>query len=409
MHRCPHKTRPLILLASITAFTVPICANQGFAQSNVAAAASAQGNPVAGSPDAQNPSSPMEWQLGGGYLMNLTGSPANAGYYKLLYKGQLLSKSGTPPTLANVGKPFDLLPSRSNAGGDSSDTLFSLDRGNAQVNGFLAQFFKEESVRLGNVPFRLAANLTARGDGKQYNLALGAESQPIHPLHWLNQATGLGITNYVMFGFSGQHEFRSDTLGTDQDTALLTYRAFIGRGFQWVKSKKLQSAVDALNKTTINRVKPPTAGSDFYGAVQTEYKNTREGLAKVKTLPSVEDTFFLQLVELIDGGSLDKPKTLDDWKKLVSEYTKDFHSSHMDRPSYAIWIDSSAWYDLTGRIDATTAPARFNNLFGATLKIWLNPKGESENWLQVRYENGRDRSAPTINKNAVYFSIGTSF
>ena len=397
LHRNRFPAR-LLILGSLLACCR--CSAPAYCQQN--------GSANQGSKEAQNPTSPANWEIGAGYLLNMAGSPANAGYYRLTYKGQLLTKSGTPPTLANVGKPLEL-PSLTSASGDSSNTLFALDRGNAQMRGFLATYFKTQEAHLGNVPFRLTATLTARGDGKQYNAALGAELPPVHPFHWLNKAAGLGLTNYAIFGFSGQHEFRAEELGKDQDVGLLTYRAFIGRGFQWVKSRGLQNAVDALSKATTKRVVDPAQGGDFYAQVKKEYDDTLAAQSKLKALPSVADTYFFELVQQIDAGAISKPQSRQQWNDLVTEYTTDFHRSHADRPSYAVWIDSAGFYSLTGRIDGTTSPARFNNLLGATLKVWLDPKSENETWLQIRYENGRDRAAPTVYKNTLYFIVGLTF
>jgi hypothetical protein len=63
---------------------------------------------------------------------------------------------------------------------------------------------------------RGAAQLSGQLDGDQINLALGLETVPYHPLNLLNKS-GAGITNWLIFGVSGEMRNRNGAEGNDNN------------------------------------------------------------------------------------------------------------------------------------------------------------------------------------------------
>ena len=205
--------------------------------------------PAHATAEAQNPSPTNSSTLEGGYLINFKDSPANSFYYKFTYNGSLLGHQGQPFSLHNVGQTNIQAPTLDNTSGDTSQLHFRLERGQGSFRGGIFDGLGLQPFRIGGLQeLRGALQLNGRLDGKQYNIAAGFETAPFHPLHWYNRLAHAGITNWVIFGAMGQYEDRSSDNGASQTTNILTYRAFLGRGWGWVPSRKLAQTVADLKK-----------------------------------------------------------------------------------------------------------------------------------------------------------------
>ncbi len=348
--------------------------------------------------NAQNPSLIDDIDIGLGYLSALSSGGSSGFYYHLAYKGSLLTQRGTPFTPADVNAPLDLkAPDPVKTDGDFDLFALRFERGGAGIqNGFLEG--------LGLIPVKFSSRsrflretrgvlqVSSRFDGKQSNIAGGLETPPLHPLRLIGNS--YGTTNWLTFGGLVEGQSRRASEGGNQAVPMITYRAFLGKGFGWVQGKSL---VDEMYAAIIKQA--PT-----YEALLQQIPQIKQRIVTSGQLPTLQESVLIQLSGVAPWQT-QKPSQ-EDYQKKVKEFLGDFSKSYTTRPGFAAWLESSAWYALSH--DSGTS-ARFNNILAATLTYWINPRDDSPYWLRVRYESGRERAAPTVNLNQILFFIGRNF
>ena len=127
-----------------------------------------------------------------------------------------------------------------------------------------ANVLANRSIKLSSKSeIRGVLQFTARSDFRQYNIAGGLETPSLTLLPFINSGRkgGLGLVNWFFLGVSGENQKRPANEGGDQDVALTSYRAFLGRGFGFVESdasKKVRSGQSAF----IAKIRQNTEGTD---------------------------------------------------------------------------------------------------------------------------------------------------
>jgi hypothetical protein len=349
----------------------------------------AQETPDVGEPEAQNPSPIGSMRIDAGYQSNLREDAGEAFYYRLEYRGQLLRQKGTPFTYSDPNKPIEE-PELADPGGDTNNFALRLDRGSVETDSGIFDALGVRSFRLPRVlrELRGAAGFSGRLDGNQFNVAAGLETPPFHPAAFVNRRMRAGITNWLIFGAFGERQERDENDGVDRDLALATYRAFAGKGFGWKASGRQEVFRNTLFDAVI--AKAPT------------YEDAQR-LDK-EIVQKIEEGQQSQVEEIIHALANDaKPP---DWRDKVAAFLRGYAKARAkDHPTYAFWVDSAGWYAFSD----VDGGKRFNNLLAITGTWWFNPDAAKPTYARIRYENGRERAAPTESKHFIAFLFGAEF
>jgi hypothetical protein len=76
-----------------------------------------------------------------------------------------------------------------------------------------------------------------------------------------------------------------------------------------------------------------------------------------------------------------------------------------DRPTVTVALEGVGQYVAVGKYDGS----RFRSLLSPSATFYLNPAADQRNWIRLRYENGRDRTSPTVYRNFFTVTLGYQF
>jgi hypothetical protein len=393
------------MLLSLGVVAVLACRTPGYAQpavtetgpGNAAAATTAPAAANAGASsdnlppperEAQNPSLINGLQLEGGYLADQQKRGSDRAYYRLEYKGKLLQQKGTPFADSNVNQPVGR-PDPSNPGGDTHNLVLKLFQGVATGKGNL---FDALGVRSLHLPFsgqlRGAVQLSGLLNGDEYNLAAGLETAPYHPLSLINRHYHAGITNWLIFGFSGESRHGTADLGGNRDVALFTYRSFAGKAFQWSTPGRYRQAASSYAHTILATAPDRAAADALAPSIKPKPVDQRTDVEK-----AISDLTILPAA------------STEPWQQTVREYARSIMAGRSQRPTYALWLEDSGWYTAVG----PAARHRWNNLVAATATWWIRYDEATASFVRLRYENGRERALPAVGKNFLAITGGIEF
>lgn len=82
--------------------------------------------------------------------------------------------------------------------------------------------------------------------------------------------------------------------------------------------------------------------------------------------------------------------------------------AHPDRAPFILLAENTGQYYFSGD-DGNSVKSRLNSLFAASLTVYANPSGDQRSYVRLRYENGRNRAAPTIYLNQITVAAGLEF
>lgn len=342
--------------------------------------------------------------LDAGYLRQFSNGSDDALYYRLEYRGKELKAKGVPAKEANLQTPTRVKPL---VGGVSS-LFFKLDRGSPKLDGGLFDSLGLAPINFGKTRLRGTAEISGRLDARQVNFAFGVET----PEDTIRKALGIDkvlrkhfITNWIVVGAAGERRERDGSLGGDEDVALVTYRAFFGRADATVISEARIRTADMMEadirKLLADYLALPDPNATNDPAEKERRKKLRDAfVAGLEANPTrAGDRFRLLLLDDQVPNILDRFSD-EKIKGIVKNYR-----TQKDRPSVALYLENSGWWTITD----PTAGRRFNNLFAATATYWMNPASDKPTFLRLRYENGRERGAPTVKKNMLLMTVGMYF
>ena len=414
------------------------------------------GNPTAGKPnptvsgDTLAPDS-NRVRLEFGSLSSLATGGRTSAYYLFEYQGNSLFAHNSPPTFVN---PLGLTKLPDAPTPDPNTFSFSIERQQPGSNIADGNFLAHRVFNLGGKSQILGVlQFTPRSNFKQVNIAGGLETPTIPFLALLNaKPFHLNIVNWVHFGVQGENQTRPDSEGGDQDVALLTYRAYVGKGFLPVErdvNRKAREglsfdAVRNLTETPEGNVSPDKiralaqkfsdadAGGTLLSDVeqktvfalkrrlindQVKQENGEQGDLFLPT-GKVNDAFLSsanfknELVKLsskptTEAGAQKLDIARSVWEEWVAtQFIPNAGKPVKDAAKIELYAESAGWYYLNGHFQTD----RFQNLFSVNFKYHLHPeKATDDVWFRLRYENGTDRASPLIYRNFLSASLGISF
>lgn len=327
-------------------------------------------------------------RLDAGFLQDFRAKRDDAIYYKLSYKGNTVKEHGSAPKESDATGGVTVPKAEKN---DVPQLDLRIERGNAAIDGGLFNLLGTQNIRLDFLrDVRGALQASGRLDGKQFNLAAGLESPPIVPLHALGLDPDRRWTNWIVFGAQGERQEKRDALGGDSASGLLTYRAFFGRVIGWANA-------EGRDKTAQEDFEAVLSLAPTYDDARKQYDTARKMARKNRSKAQN------RLISFISAHEALHDLTNENYRDQLHAYLF-AKSLAKELPRNLLYIESTGWYTLTD--DLGGANKRFNNLFAFTLEHYLRPSEENGPFLRLRYENGRERAAPTAPKNQVILSVG---
>jgi hypothetical protein len=326
-----------------------------------------------------------------GYMRQLDNSkPSDKFYYDVKMNGSQISGSGSPLTFDDINKPvFQNSTTAAKTLGDVNVYNIRLRKGTAQINGGVFDLVGRKPFEIQALSqLRGVANISGTLDGKQINISLGLETPSYHPLSHISLIDDLNWTNWIIFGVSGETRPKQTGIATNTDYGMVTYRAFLGKGWGWVTSKETKY----LRYTEPANILKQYPTMDSAKSLNQEVKKIiTEGNAPSATQAAIFDVYNR-------AGT-----TEANWKDLI---TAKIHNQLMpaDQPTAALWLDDFGWYSFAGN----EPHKRLNNIFGATFTWWLTPE-EAKSFVRFIYEYGNDKTDPTVRRNFVAATVGLDF
>jgi len=328
----------------------------------------------------QNPAPIQSISADGGYAVRFGPGGGTDGYYRVSYHGKLVRERGTPFKRASA---LDLLaPALEHPGGDVPQIALRYENDQAAAGGGLLS-------ALGARPLPLAglSGLGLRGTAEvgadikltHLQVAVGLETPPVR-LPFLGQG---GISNWLVFGVSGERREAIDNGGKDANVALATFRSFAGKAFGWRKSTDVAKTEAKIVHDVLELAPTRAAALTLQ--------------ARLDSIPAGQRTLLQQtLLDLV-------PETTTDsgWSTAVREMAKGQADAITDQPTLAVYSEWSGWVDLAGH----PGNGRFQSLFTASVDYWFL-EARDDVLLRLRYELGYERVDPTARKNRLLISLG---
>jgi hypothetical protein len=175
----------------------------------------------------------------------------------------------------------------------------------------------------------------------------------------------------------------------DDKEALMVAERFVASG-------GMSNAAD-LNeaKKFLTDMGLPSLNPAIAGLVEIAFKQTVPN--KKKAFLVVANRLFLEsaLTEIAAHGVV----TSGMKDTLENLYT------YKDRSSFVFLVENTGQYYFAGE-DGNGSKSRLNHLFAGTATFYVNPEAQSRGFLRFRYENGRDRAAPTVYLNQLTITVG---
>lgn len=291
-------------------------------------------------------------------------------YYKLQYRGNTITERGNQLTPATLGGAWKIPKVAS----DSDEFKFDLADGVGKLTGpiFDSLMLKPLSFKLPFGDLRGAVQVAGKLTGSQeLNVGFGLETKPYTPLR--NRA--LDLTNQVRFGVMGMKH--SDSPGTNnRDYISYTYRAYVGTGFGYVRSYKLDDLVNDL----VNRFSTLT-------------KDQRDQL--IRQGDSADP--------LVQSLNLMSPEELKDPEK-VRDALKHYYDARIDQPTISFEVAADGAYTPDNFVNR-----RYNSLWSASMYWWPTPRNPDAGKFFITYQNGYTRSDLTNSVNGLVVGFSLKF
>jgi hypothetical protein len=328
--------------------------------------------------EAQNPAPIDAFELDGGYRFAFREGMEDETYYRVAYRGKMLTTAGTP---VKEAQSLDLgAPAVGTAAGDVRDLELRLEEGAASLGGTLLDAFGARPLplrALERLQLRGTAFVGGRTSGGPLQFAAGLESPPLR----LPGASRAGISNWLVIGFNGQHQEDPDS-PADDDFALATYRAFLGKAFGWRKSADVGKTAEAIERLFLAAAPTFSKAQEVRTAIRAVAANNRTALQQL----------FIDAVDEASGDS--------DWPARVREIARGHADAVTDQPTLSVYLESSGWYDLRGE--------GLRSLTTLTADYWFMPERDDV-FLRLRYENGHERADPAERKHHLMLSAAMRF
>ncbi len=345
--------------------------------------AHAQDDASGDNPEVQYPAPARALILEGGYVWERVGDvTAEDSFYRIAWDGALVQERGTPATEA---KALDLLaPALKKPAGDAQRLHLQVENSGAEVGGglFEAEGLHPLTLRgLERLKLRGSAFLGADTDFNHVVASVGLESRPIR----IPGAHSLGASNWIVLGLNGQRNENPDEPEDDAETALATYRAFLGRAFGWRTPANWGAAAEEVTQKMLAQA--PTVESA---------KAVVEEIEKIKAADrsSVQQL----LVDAFEDMGAD-----EDWPTKLREIALGDTEAFLTQPTISMYLESSGWYDFE-----SSATDHFKSLTTFTTDYWpqINTDGF---FVRLRYEYGFERAVPDVKKNRVMISAALRY
>lgn len=323
-------------------------------------------------PAAQNPAPVNTFELDAGWAITADGDEEDDTFYRVVYAGKLLTEDGTPFKFASG---LDLAEEVSpEAAGDRPDLALKLIGGGAALGGTLIEADGAKPLQLRGLEkfdLRGTALITAKTEGGPIQIAAGLETPPFR----IPGASARNYTNWLVFGANVLHREQTDTTA-DDNFALATYRAFLGKAFGWHKSADVGDTAKELEKTLLEQA--PTLAEAEAVAV------------KIRQIPANQRTRIQTrfLAALTENGD-DAAK----WPATVNQFALGVADAVTDQQTFAFYAESTGWFAFDGE-----DKGELKNLLTVTLDYWPLVKRDDV-LLRLRYENGHQRALPDENLN----------
>jgi hypothetical protein len=356
--------------------------------------------------------------LDAGYLDNFISGKNNSFYYNASYKGDQFASKGTPFKVEDLYVKADppAPPSPKAIEGDTNIYSVQINRGTAAIKGGIFEAVGRKEIKL-PIPLleklRGTADFSGTLDGRQINISLGLETPALHPVSILNERYDAGLTNWLIVGVNGETR-PSQVSGKDNaDYGMVTYRAFIGKGFGWVQSYKVKEFQKEIRSRMSTMPKAISEGLKARASVKTNQKQGKlapwvdtDIYAMTKRCLGLSKEQFDSLTEesdLVKNPPAACANGQGDITTFVTHYTDDW-SLPPDKPTSALWLEDSGWYSFAGNEPVH----RFNNIVRATATLWLAPQDNSS-YIRVLYENGYNKADPSNKFHYFAAMVGLDF
>lgn len=353
-------------------------------------------------------------QIQSGLTFRLRQPVGTIGYYKIVYKDQMLGQHGEATNRLDAthqftfSKPDEAKPVTTTDAADTPRFLLDLTSGKGDLSGALfnalgVNSFLAPKLNLG--PFRTAGQLSGRFDGREIDYALSIESPTVHPLSYAGIPHKANIANWLVVGFGGEQQYQHGLPNAvNQVTAQLTYRSFIGKATRWRPSKTRTVPFSAADITSAYKTKEALAAQGDVLAAR--------GDQAPRTL--AED-FILQLSAeftppTLPGGHPPPPGKFDPgtpagYRAYVQDAYERYSAGYLTEPTYGVWLENTGQYKFTGDPQGD----RFKYALAVVLSYWrdFGPKARSQ--FQLRYESGYDYGSQQERFDRVLLTAGLNF
>lgn len=445
-----------VTLALALVLAAPGALAQGTAGSTAVAAGSAA-SAAAGPESSPAPSNAIEIDAARRFDLTPGGTPQT--YTRITYLGQLLTARGTPLKqaasldLLAPALPASAAASSAAAGtGDRRQWTLRYENREARLGGSLLEGEGVQPIRLealGALDLRGTAAIATDQAGTR--AAVGLETRPFR----LPGFAGHEVSNWLVLGLNGQRDPAAGGGGAN-DRALVTYRAFAGKGFGWrpsadvsVSSARVEAEIlklapnykaalqlrGKINEAAQGATEPTAAQARLLLAIEQAEGDLEEEKEEAAKAAAVAAPAASAAPGGAGAGNAPKKrargtartKASEDAKKRASAATattavaaaaadagadriwleavrtaaRDIADAQDTRPTLALYGEASGWYTARGQADNQR---RQRNLFTATLDWWLVPTRD-DMFLRLRYEDGYEWTAPTRRKQQVSVSI----
>jgi hypothetical protein len=271
------------------------------------------------------------------------------------------------------------------------------------------------------------------------NVAGGIETTALHPLKFLNHIAPLSVANWAHIGFVGESQTRPASEGGNQDVLGVSYRAFAGTGFGPTNKRRY------LLKE-IRKFYEKNGAFDYDTLIANLRKAKKSEGGTSQTFENLMTKINIQLQILIMTGPTpdthkDDPIDPANREKVIAQFSQtDLNITDEDRddegtkPVYKLevvlvhknsdkkkdkldynvtsplrwqlYVESAGRYFMTGRFNTS----RWQPLTAVTMKYILNPQKDPDGgWIAVRFQNGREKSSPTVYKNFMMATAGFAY
>jgi len=273
-------------------------------------------------------------------------SSKNLTYYKISFKGDTISESGTTWTPTTLGEAWGI----PKVEGDTDEFRFDLLDGTSTLSSPMYQAYGIKPLEFATAFGGLRGAVQVAGrltDSQEINVGIGLETKPFSFI-----PPDVGATNNVRIGIFGmKHSQNGDA---DKDFFTLNYRAFFGMGFDYKRSynvdELVQSLADRASKLSPDQLQALSEGDPNDPLVQ----------------------IYDQLSETERSSSIK-------WKEHLVSY----YSARIDQPTFSIELSAEGAY-----APESFVRRRYNSMWGATFQWWPSPEDPDSARLFITYQNG---------------------